>query len=78
MIMCKLEVPSFSCGEDGFRVHVALVDFFFCISTVRMVVLVNDTTDFFLTHRGLRQGDPSSPYLFVLIMVVFNGLIAKA
>ena len=43
-----------------------------------MVVLVNDTTDFFLTHRGLRQGDPLSPYLFLLIMVVFNGLIAKA
>ena len=46
---------------------------------MRMVVLVNGTpTNFFSTHRGPRQGDPFSPYLFVLIMEAFSGLIAKA
>ena len=52
---------------------------FFCISIIRMVVLVNGTlTDFFSTHRDLRQGDPLSPHLFVLIIEAYSGIIAKA
>ena len=51
----------------------------FCISTVRMAVLVNGSpVDFFLTSRGLRQGDLLSPYFFVLHMEALNSLIAKA
>ena len=44
-----------------------------------MAVLVNGTpTEFFSTFRDLRQGNPLSPYLFVLIMEAFSSLISRA
>ncbi|RVW27976.1 hypothetical protein CK203_094127 [Vitis vinifera] len=50
-----------------------------CLSSAKFSVLVNGVpASFFPTTKGLRQGDPLSPYLFVKGMEVLDVLIRRA
>ncbi|KAJ9685997.1 hypothetical protein PVL29_015067 [Vitis rotundifolia] len=49
-----------------------------CISTTKFFILVNGVrAGFFPSSKGLHQGDPLSPYLFVLGMEVLSALIRR-
>ncbi|GKV01676.1 hypothetical protein SLEP1_g14215 [Rubroshorea leprosula] len=50
-----------------------------CLSTATVSVLVNGSpTEEFHMKKGLRQGDPLAPFLFLLVAEALNGLILKA
>ncbi|GKV50269.1 hypothetical protein SLEP1_g56981 [Rubroshorea leprosula] len=50
-----------------------------CLKTAKVSVLLNGSTNRqFKMQRGLRQGDPLSPFLFLIVAEGLNGIISSA
>ncbi|CAH1421056.1 unnamed protein product [Lactuca virosa] len=63
----------------GFGFHHRMIQWIMkCASTTSFSISINgENKGYFMGQRGLRQGDTMSPYLFTLIMEVFNLMIKR-
>ena len=62
----------------GFPIHIVSI-IMKCVTSVSYSILINGRPSTrFKPQRGIRQGDPLSPYLFILYANVFSALISKA
>ncbi|CAL8176514.1 unnamed protein product [Prunus armeniaca] len=67
-------------GVDGFqRVSIKTNGIYVCVSSVTYQICVNgELIESFTPRKGIRQGDPLSPYLFMLCIEKLSHIIVDA
>ncbi|GKC99545.1 RNA-directed DNA polymerase, eukaryota, reverse transcriptase zinc-binding domain protein, partial [Tanacetum coccineum] len=62
-----------------FGFHASMIKWIMvCLTTASFSICINGAVHgFFKGKRGLRQGDPMSPYLFTIVMEVFNLMVQR-
>ena len=71
---CELEFFVVRLEKNGIWGKVDELDSLLISSTLFAILVNGSPTDFSLAFRGLRQGDPLSPLLFLLVMEVLTYL----
>lgn len=62
-----------------FGFHISMIHWIMvCLTSASFSICFNgELHGFFKSRRCLRQGDPISPYLFTIVMEVFNLMIKR-
>ena len=65
---------------EAFGFSLQWINFIYqCISTTKISIIINETPEgFFDTSRGIRQGDPLSPSLYIIMAKAFGRVLSKA
>lgn len=48
-----------------------------CISSVRLSILIGEATKMFRSQKGVRKGNPISPFLFIMVVELLSHMIKK-